>query len=176
MHVQGHVCAGVHITTWPQAVLFRPPSGITLARTLIEPVVKLSAEGRCVPLQQARATHKGNGNFLPTKPSNQKAIVNTHTHTLADNNTTSGLRETDSRDPPQRGLLHSQHIYNEKIELPEQRETKSTAGGSDNSFYSSTSGTAQEETSRNNKNCIFTTILVVLMKKNNLTLKHTEYL
>lgn len=65
----------------------------------------------------------------------------------ADSNNTSGLRETDSRDLPQR----RQHIY-EEMELPEQRDkTKSTAGGLDGSFYSSASGTAQEETSRSNK-------------------------
>lgn len=67
---------------------------------------------------------------------------------LPDSNNTSGLRETDNRDLPQR----RQHIYNEKVELPERRDkTKGTAGGWDSSFYSSASGIAHEETSRSNK-------------------------
>lgn len=38
---------------------------------------------------------------------------------------------------PHRGECCSQLIYNEEMELPEQREkTQSTVGGLDNSFYS----------------------------------------
>lgn len=48
--------------------------------TLIESVVEQSAEGRCVPLQQAVATHKGNGNFLPDDTLNP-AGCGKQTHT-----------------------------------------------------------------------------------------------